>query len=74
MRQACEAIRHSLVYSMRAGDRLVIYFDKMTVDMKKDANFPPDHWPSEEIFNWPHWREFENYMKVVKEDENHDLL
>ena len=59
---------------MRCGDRLVIYVDKMNPDFKNEYNFPPNHWPSEEINNFKHWREHDNYMKVVHEDENHDLL
>mmetsp|Transcript_2045 Transcript_2045/g.3061 ORF Transcript_2045/g.3061 Transcript_2045/m.3061 type:complete len:106 (-) Transcript_2045:7-324(-) len=59
---------------MRCGDRFVIYTDKMKADFKKDYNFPPDHWPSDEIFDFKHWREDDTYMKVVKEEENHDML
>ena len=56
LREAAEAIRHSLVYCMRTGDRLVIHLDKMSCDFKKDVNFPPDHWPSEQIFEFEFWR------------------
>ena|ERR1719198_1872237 len=59
---------------MRCGDRFVIYVDKLNPDFKNEYNFPPDHWPSDEIFNFKHWREQDNYMKVVHESENHDLL
>ena len=73
-RQACEKIRHSLVYSMRCGDRFVIYVDKLIPDFNNEYNFPPDHWPSYDIFDFQKWRDNDNYMKVVKEDENHDIL
>ena len=73
-RQATENIRHSLVYSMRCGDRLVIYLDKTAPDFKNEYNFPPEQWPSWEIFNFEKWRSNDNYMKVVRPDENHDLL
>ena len=73
-REACEVIRHSLVYSMRCGDRFVIYVDKLTPNFKTDYNFPPELWPSELIFDFEKWREYENYMQVVKTDENHDML
>ena len=73
-RQATENIRHSLVYSMRSGDRLVIYLDKTAPDFKNEYNFPPEQWPSWEIFNFEKWRQNDNYMKVVRPDENHDIL
>ena len=59
---------------MRCGDRLVIFVDKLVPNFKVDYNFPPDHWPSNEIFDFEKWRSNHNYMKVVKTDENHDLL
>ena len=68
-----ESIRHSLVYCMRSGDRLVLWIGKLTPDFKNEYNFP-GHWPSNEIFDFKHWREKENYMKIVHEDENHDLV
>ena len=51
MREACESIRHSLVYCMRCGDRLVIFLDKMVADFKNQFNYPPDHWPNHDINN-----------------------
>ena len=74
MREACEPIRHSLVYCMRSGDRFVIYVDKLCPDFHTDYNFPPDHWPSDELFDFQTWRVKENYMKIVKTEENVDLL
>ena len=74
MREACESIRHSLVYCMRCGDRLVLFVDKLNPDFKNEYNFPPDHWPSDEIFDFEKWRSNDTYMKVVKEEENEDLL
>ena len=50
MREACEPLRHSLVYCMRSGDRFVIHVDKLCPNFKTDYNFPPDHWPSDELF------------------------
>ena len=73
-REVAESLRHTLVYSMRVGDRYVIYLDKMKADFKKQINFPGELWPSDEIFDFKTWREHDCYMKVVKESENHDLL
>ena len=69
-----ESLRGSLVYCMRCGDRYVIYLDKMRADFKQVINFPPDLWPSDEIFDFAKWRANDCYMKVVREPENHDML
>ena len=73
-REAIEVLRHALVHCMRSGDRFVIYVDKLCPDFKTQYNFPPSLWPSDKIFDFKNWRYYDNYMKVVKEDENHDLL
>ena len=65
-REACEKLRHLLVYSMGKGDRFVINTDKVMANFKNDFNFAPDLWPSEEIFDFKTWRSNECYMKVVK--------
>ena len=72
--EACETIRHSLVYCMRCGDRFVIYVDKTSPDFKNEYNFEPDHWPSKDIFDFENWRKDDSYMKIVHADENHDML
>ena len=33
-----------------------------------------DIFPTEEIFDWGFWCQDEHYMKVVREEEDHDLL
>ena len=72
-REACGKLRHSLVHCMRCGDRLVINLGDMAPDFKEVHNFPPDHWPSHELFDFSKWRSDDNYMKVVHADENHDV-
>ena len=52
---------------MRIGDRLVIFLDKMKPNFKIEYNFPSDHWPSDEIFDFKGWRNDDCYMKVVKQ-------
>ena len=59
---------------MRCGDRLVLFVDKLNPDFKNEYNFPPDHWPSDELFDFEKWRSNDTYMKIVKEEENEDLL
>jgi hypothetical protein len=67
-----EDIRKSLVYCMRSGDNLVIYFDKLAPDFKQRFNQPT--LPTEKIFKWAEWRKEEVYKSILKEDENFDLL
>ena len=69
-KEACEALRSMLVHSMNYGDRFAIFLDKMAPDFKSEYNFAPDHWPSDEIFDFPKWRQPECHMKIVKDDEN----
>ena len=58
---------------MRIGDTFVINLDKLTPDFH--TNFTHDEIsPTEEIFDWGIWRHDDNYMKIVKQEENHDLL
>ncbi len=58
---------------MRIGDTFVINVDKTAPDF--NSKFTHDEiFPAEEVFNFVEWRSNDNYMKVVKEDENHDLL
>ena len=65
-------LRKSLVDAMRIGDRLVIFIDKMKPNFNIEYNFPPDHWPSDLIFDFKGWRSNDCYMKVVKQSEDHD--
>jgi hypothetical protein len=58
---------------MRIGDTFVINVDKTAPDFF--TKFTHDTiFPSEEIFDWGLWRSDDTYMKVVKEEEDHDLL
>jgi hypothetical protein len=70
---ALEDLRKGLVYSMRIGDTFVINCDKVTpnffCDYTDDEIFPAD-----EIFDYLPWRDHDTYMKVVKKEENVDLV
>ena len=72
-REACEKLRKQLVHCMRVGDRLVIFLDKCLPNFQSDYNFPPDTWPSHDIFNFEKWRTNDLYMSVVKSEEDHDV-
>ena len=69
---ALEKLRVGLVYSMRIGSTLVINLDKVAIDFKE---FTGVEFPAEQVFDFQYWRDPDefNYMKVVKDEENHDL-
>ena len=63
---------------MRLGTTFVINIDKTLVDFTNQYT-QVDVFPTEEIFNWEFWHglnedeEENNYMKLLKEEENRDL-
>ena len=71
---AIEQVRKSLVSCMRTGDRLVLYCGKMAIDFLASFDGGPDNLPIETLFNFQEWRKEENYKKIVRPEENHDLL
>jgi hypothetical protein len=65
-----EELRKGLVNAMRLGGNLAINLDKL-----QDVNFQ-DEWTMETyfpmmVFNYDDWREEDNYMTVVRPEENH---
>ena len=70
--QALEVLRRGLVYSMRVGDTLVIHIDKTMPNFKTDFTHKTE-FPTDKVFDFAEWRFYNNYMSVVKEDENVDL-
>ena len=71
--EAIESLRKPLVYSMRIGDTFVINLDKTAPDFKNLYN-DEDNFPSNKIFDWNEWRDHDTYMKIVRPEENYDLL
>ena len=57
---------------MRCGDNFVINLEEMNCDFKGQWT-DPNIFPAE-IFDWNEWRKEENYMRIVKDEENHDLM
>ena len=63
---------------MRLGTTFVTNIDKTLVDFTNQYT-QVDVFPTEEIFNWEFWHglnedeEENNYMKLLKEEENRDL-
>ncbi len=58
---------------MRVGDTLVINIDKTMPNFTSDFTHKTE-FPTEKLFNFEEWRFYNNYMTVVKDDENVDLL
>lgn len=61
------------MYSMRAGDRLVLNCGKLDIDFRTTFN-DPVNFPTDVIFNFTEWRKEENYKKIVRMEEDVDLL
>ena len=58
---------------MKAGERLVLNCGKITPDFTGILNEAAS-FPVELVFNRKEWKKEENYMKVVRESENVDLM
>ena len=71
--EALESLRNPLVYAMRSGDTFVINLDKTSPDFKNVYN-DEDNFPSYKIFDWNEWRDHDTYMKIVRAEEDYDLL
>ena len=71
---AIEKLRVGLVFSMRIGDTLVINVDKAAMDFKE--TFTSKDFPTDKIFDFAYWcaKDEFNYLKVVREDEDYDLV
>ena len=65
-----EYLRKGLVLGMRQGSTFVLGIGKMTPDFYGEFNTP--EFPAKEIFQHDVWRKRDNYMKIVKPDENVD--
>ena len=71
--ECLEEVRKGLVYSMRLGDTFVMNIDNLALDFKNKWT-DDEVFPMELISDFDDWRESENYMKIVKEEENVDLI
>lgn len=59
---------------MRAGERLVLMCGKGIPDFSKDK-LSTDAFPLiDKVFNFKEWRKEECYKKIVKPEEDHDLM
>ncbi len=69
----CEELRTNTVMTMRFGKRFVIFFDKMAPDFNDRFN-KDDCYPLSKITKFNDWKVKENYMSIVKEEENFDTF
>ena len=69
-----EELRKGLVAAMRTGDTLVINIGKSVVDFNSEFS-NDEHFPAGRVFDCEYWkaRDEENYMAVVRPEENYDL-
>lgn len=71
--EAIEELRKGLVYSMRLGDRYVLNCGKLQIDFMRDFH-DPVNFPIDKIFDFQEWRKEENYKKIVRPEEDVDLM
>ena len=71
--EALDVLRKGLVYAMRIGDVFAINCDNLNLDFKEKWSHP-EIFPLDEITDFDEWKDNENYLKIVKPDENVDLI
>ena len=71
--EAIEQVRKALVYAMRIGDRLVLNCGKYIIDYKNDFHCPVN-FPTNLIFDFNEWRKDEIYKRIVRPEEDVDLI
>lgn len=71
--EAMDVLRKSLVYSMRIGDMYAINCDNLNLNFNETWSHP-EILPMDEITEFDEWREDNTYMKIVKPEENVDLI
>lgn len=59
---------------MRTGDRLVLYLGNIAIDFKNNFTSDETNFPAEKVFNFAEWRKEENYKKIVRKEEDHDMM
>ena len=67
---AVEMLRKRFVYCMGRGDRLLVDCDKLAIDFKAKFN-DSTMFDTAKFFDFTEGRKSENYLKIVKEEENH---
>jgi len=69
---ACEFLRKYLVRAARVGKKLIINVDKQAPDFINKYKGEKTMLPTDQIFNYEEWRKKENYINIVRANENYD--
>ena len=68
-----EGCRKAIVGTARNGNTCVLFTDKLTPDFINEYTGDEKNFPSNIVFDKDAWANQENYIKVVREDENHSI-
>jgi hypothetical protein len=71
--EAIEQLRKALVYSMRIGDRYVLNMGKLNIDFRTQFD-DPVNFPIDLIFDFDEWRNDDVYKRIVRQEEDVDLM
>ena len=71
--EALHVLRKACVYSMRLGDIFAINCDNLNMDFNEMWTHP-EILPMDKMTDFDEWREDENYMCIVEEAENVDMM
>ena len=71
--EAIEQLRRAIVYSMRIGDRFVLNCGKLNIDLKMNFD-DPVNFPIDLIFDFEEWRKDDVYKRIVRQEEDVDLM
>lgn len=52
---------------------MVLYCGRYAIDFKTEFN-DPVNFPTELVFNFTEWRKEENYKRIVRDEEDKDLM
>ena len=63
-----------MVPAMRGGKTFIICLSKTQPDFTREYTADAETFPAAKVFDFLAWREGENYLKIVKEGENHDMM
>ena len=74
IRAACEEFRKKIISASRVGKVLVIDCASGPVPDFANTYTDSERFPAGLVFHSNKWRNKENYMKIVKEEENYDQM
>ena len=71
---ALEALRSKMIVAMRAGQNLILDLDKFTPDFNNKYTNEDENFPAAKVFDKAEFSKEEVYMKLVREDENKNIM